>query len=270
MPRRDGVGPANAGRRSPQVGPVDPDRRSARVDPGRLRTGPPSTEVADALARARLFAGLEPSTLDRLVGELRRRRFRHGEVIFHLGDPGDALFLIVSGAVKISLPTEEGGEAILATLRAGDVFGELALLDGAPRSASAVAMVPTECLVLSRARFEELVEGVPAIRAALFRTLAAEIRRLTEQVADLHFLDIPGRLAARLLRLGEEIGVRQPDGSIRLDGRITQGELAAMIGATRQTVNRFLGTFAAEGLIRLEREAIVVVDPTGLARAAGR
>ncbi len=258
VPRREGVGPGNAARRSPRVGP------------GRLRASASPIEVADALARTRLFAGLEPSTLERLVGEFRRRRFRHGEVIFHLGDPGDALFLIVSGAVKISLPTEEGGEAILATLRPGDVFGELALLDGAPRSASAVAMAPTEVLVLSRARFEELLDGVPAIRAALFRTLAAEIRRLTEQVADLHFLDIPGRLAARLLRLGDEIGVRQPDGSIRLDGRITQGELAAMVGATRQTVNRFLGVFAAEGLVRLEREAIVVVDPAGLARTAGR
>jgi CRP-like cAMP-binding protein len=159
---------------------------------------------------------------------------------------------------------------ILATLRPGEIFGELAILDGAPRSASAVAMVPTELFVLSRLRFEQLVEEEPMIRRALFQTLATEIRRLTEQVAELHFLDIPGRLAARLLRLAEEAGLRQTDGSIRLDGPITQGELAAMIGSTRQTVNRFLGVFAGAGILRLEREAIVILDEAGLARAAGR
>lgn len=238
---------------------------------GRGRSvGSTSDETAAALTRARIFAGLEPSIIERLARELRRRRFRRGEVIFHAGDPGDALFLIVSGAVKISLPTEDGGEVILATLRPGETFGELALLDGAPRSASAAAMAPTEVLVLARARFEELLEGVPAMRRALLRTLAAEIRRLTEQVAELHFLDIPGRLAARLLRLAEEGGAPRPDGTIRLDGRITQGELAAMIGSTRQTVNRFLGAFVASGLVRLEPEAIVILDPAGLARVAGR
>ncbi|HWP63826.1 MAG TPA: Crp/Fnr family transcriptional regulator [Candidatus Binatia bacterium] len=247
-----------------------------------LRTGGPArsgtgggaggsvSEAAAALARARLFAGLEPTVVERLAAELRRRRFRRGEVIFHLGDPGDALFLVVSGAVKICLPTEEGDEAILATIHPGEAFGELALLDGAPRSASAVAMLPTEVLVLARPHFEALVEGEPAIRWALLRTLAAEIRRLTEQVAELHFLDIPGRLAARLLRLAGEAGARQPDGTIRLDGPITQGELAAMIGSTRQTVNRFLGDFVAAGLLRLERDAIVILDERGLAEAASR
>jgi len=230
----------------------------------------PSDEVAAVLGRARLFAGLEPALLERLAGELRRRRFRRGEVIFHLGDPGDALFLIVSGVVKIALPAEDGSEAILATLRPGEIFGELALLDGAPRSATAIAMEATETLVLGRARFEELIEGVPAIRMALVRTLAAEIRRLTEQVAELHFLDLPARLAARLLRLAEEAGRSGPDGTIRLDGRLTQGDLAAMIGSTRQSVNRVLGTFAAAGLLRFEPEAIVIVDMAGLAQAAGR
>jgi CRP/FNR family transcriptional regulator len=131
-------------------------------------------------------------------------------------------------------------------------------------------MEATETLVLGRARFEELVEGIPAIRTALVRTLAAEIRRLTEHVAELHFLDLPARLAARLLRLAEEAGRREPDGAIRLDGRFTQGDLAAMIGSTRQSVNRVLGTFAAAGLLRFEPEAIVIVDMAGLARAAGR
>src|ERR1700675_1206570 len=102
------------------------------------------------------------------------RHFRRGEVIFHAGDPGEALFVILSGEVKIALPAETGDEAILATLRAGDVFGELALLDGSPRSASATALVPTETVVLPRDRFRELIATEPAVRDALLSSLAGE------------------------------------------------------------------------------------------------
>src|SRR6185295_17969555 len=141
----------------------------------------------------------------------RSRRFRRGEVIFHLGDPGDALFVIVSGEVKITLPAETGDEAILATLRPGDVFGELALLDGAPRSASASALTPTEAVVLPRDRFRELIATETGFRDALLTSIAGELRRLTTHVEELHFLDITGRLAARLVRLAQESGTRLPD-----------------------------------------------------------
>ena len=144
---------------------------------------------------------------------LRARRFRRGEVLFHEGDPGDALFVVASGAVKVVVPSEEGEEAILATLRRGDFLGELALLDGAPRSASAVALEPTETLALPRDQFRALVASEPAIRDALLAALAGELRRLTTHVAELHFLDLTGRLAARLARLAEEHGERLPDGS---------------------------------------------------------
>lgn len=191
-------------------------------------------------------------------------------MVFHQGDPGDALFIVATGAIKISLPSETGEEAIIATVRAGDFFGELALLDGAPRSASATALEPTETLVLPRDRFRELVASEPAIRDALFAALAAELRRLTRHVEELHFLDITGRLAARLVRLAEEQGRGQPDGSIRLDAPLTQGDLAAMVGCTRQSVNKLLGLFVDDGLLRLEREAIVIVNPVALERASHR
>ena len=112
--------------------------------------------ILDSLAAIPFFGGLDPVALERLAATMRARRFRRGEVIFHVGDPGDALFVILSGEVKISLPSETGDEAILATLRAGDFFGELALLDGAPRSATAIALEPTETLALPRDRFREL------------------------------------------------------------------------------------------------------------------
>ncbi len=224
----------------------------------------------DALGRCRLFAGMGQEPLRAIARTLRARRFRRGEVLFHEGDPGDALFVVASGAVKVVVPSEEGEEAILATLRRGDFLGELALLDGAARSASAVALEPTETLALPREQFLALVAAEPAIRDALLASLAGELRRLTTHVAELHFLDLTGRLAARLARLAEENGERRPDGSIRLDAPLTQSDLAAMIGATRQSVNKLLGEFEADGLLVMERDSIVVPNLERLARAARR
>lgn len=226
--------------------------------------------VLDALAAIPFFAGLDRDALERLTGSMRSRRFRRGEVIFHLGDPGDALFVIMSGDVKISLPSETGEEAILATLGSGAVFGELALLDGAPRSASATALTATETVVLPRDRFRELIATEAGVRDALLASIAGELRRLTTHVEELHFLDITGRLAARLVRLAQDGGTRTADGGIRLRKNLTQGDLAAMVGCTRQSVNKLLGQFTDDGLIRLEREGIVVTDLDGLTAASRR
>jgi CRP-like cAMP-binding protein len=226
--------------------------------------------AVEALGRCRLFEGMGPDELRAMARTLRARRFRRGEVLFHEGDPGDALFVVASGAVKVVVPSEDGEEAILATLRRGDFLGELALLDGAPRSASAVALEATEALALPRDQFLALVATDPAIRDALMASLAGELRRLTTHVAELHFLDLTGRLAARLARLAEEHGDHLPDGSVRLDAPLTQSDLAAMIGATRQSVNKLLGEFEADGLLKMERDVIVVPDVDRLARAARR
>ena len=223
-----------------------------------------------ALSAMPLFRGLDDDALASIARGLRTRRFRRGEVIFHLGDPGDALFIVASGAVKITLPSETGDEAILATLRPGDFFGELALLDGAPRSATAAALEPTETLVLPRNRFRELIATEPVIRDALLASLARELRRLTLHVEELHFLDIAGRLAARLVRLADEQGKSQTDGSVRLDAPLTQSDLAAMVGCTRQSVNKLLGLFVDDGLIRLDRDAIVILNRDALISASHR
>lgn len=226
--------------------------------------------VLASLAAIPFFGGLDPAALERLAAGMRSRRFRRGEVIFHVGDPGDALFVIVSGEVKISLPSETGDEAILATLRPGDVFGELALLDGAPRSASAAALVPTETVILPREKFRELIATEAGVRDALLASIAGELRRLTTHVEELHFLDITGRLAARLVRLAQESGTPLADGSRRLRTNLTQADLAAMVGCTRQSVNKLLGQFTDDGLLRLERDGIVVTDIEGLSATARR
>jgi CRP/FNR family transcriptional regulator, cyclic AMP receptor protein len=233
------------------------------------RQPPDSPALRAALDGMPLFRDLGDGDLAALAATVRTRRYRRSEAIFHQGDPGDALHIVLGGRVKISTVSDSGVEAILATLRPGEFFGALALLDGAPRSASATAVEATETLILPRDRFRQLVDEEPGIRDHVLTQLAHELRRLTNHVEELHFLDIAGRLAARLARMAEEQG--RPSGSeIRLDGPITQGELAAMVGSTRQSVNKLLGWLIDDGLIRLERDAIVIVDLSGLQRAARR
>ena len=137
-------------------------------------------------------------------------------------------------------------------------------------AASAIALEPTEALTLPREQLRDLVASEPAIRDALLAALSGELRRLTTHVAELHFLDLTGRLAARLARLAEEHGERLADGAVRLDAPLTQSDLAAMIGATRQSVNKLLGEFEAEGLLKIERDSIVVPNLVRLSSAAHR
>ena len=223
----------------------------------------------EALRRCPLFEHAEETALASVAQGMRRRRFRRNEVIFHQGDPGDSLHVVASGAVKIVLPSAEGDEAIIATLRPGDFFGELSLLDGAPRSATAAALEPAETLVLPRSAFYELLDEDVGLRNALLSGLARELRRLTGHVEELHFLDLAGRLAMRLTRLVREA---QPDasGSVQLDWPFTQSDLAAMIGGTRQSVNKLLSGLVDEGLVRIERDSLVITDIEELDRRAER
>lgn len=224
----------------------------------------------DALRRCRLFARVDAESLALCAAGLRVRRYRKNETIFHQGDPGDSLYIVESGSVKIVLPSPEGEEgAIIATLGSGEFFGELALLDGAPHSATAVAIEPTQTQVLSRATFDQLIETQPALRRALFAGLAAELRRLTDHVQDLYFLDLPGRLASGLVRRAR---LQHPDRptDVRLDWPFTQSELAAMVGGTRQSVNRLLVDLSARGLIRIEGDVLVIPDVERLAQTVER
>lgn len=235
-----------------------------------MAVGPGSSVGLEALRRCRLFARLDDARLAPLAASLRARRYRNGETIFHQDDPGDALHVVAAGAVKIVLPSAEDEEpAIIATLRPGDFFGELALFDDAPRSATAVALGATETLVLRREAFLGLIDEDQSLRRALLSSLADEIRSITAHVGDLHFLDLPGRLSRRILR---EAGRVEPeaDGSVRLAWPYTQAELAGMIGGSRQSVNRLLADLVARDLIRVERDVLVIPDRTVLERSIRR
>jgi CRP/FNR family transcriptional regulator, cyclic AMP receptor protein len=222
-----------------------------------------------SLRRCQLFSGCDAAVLQAIAGRLRVRRFRRNEVIFHQGDAGDALHTIVSGSVKIVLPSAEGDEAIIATLHAGDFFGELALLDGQPRSATATAIEPTETLSLSRSVFLELLNSHADLRDALLAALSGELRRLTYHAEEMHFLDLAGRLARHLVRLARASGASS-GGQTSLDWPYTQSDLAAMIGGTRQSVNKLLGELIGDGLVLIERDTLVITDLDALSRRAER
>lgn len=240
----------------------------------------------DVLARCVLFAGVDVGALDACLACLRVRRFRRDETVFHQGDPGDALHVIGAGSVKVVLPSPEASEpAILATLGRGDFFGELALLDGAPHSASVVALEPTETLVLTRPDFERLFETQPGLRRALVASLAHELRRLTGHVEALHFLGLRERLALTIVDIARggrgdlagdrpgidgEAGGAPGGGEVRLDWPYTQSELAGMVGGSRESVNRLLASLVAGGLIRFERDALVIPDLGRLTMEARR
>lgn len=222
----------------------------------------------DSLRRCALFAHVDDAGLRALAGLMRPRRFRRNEVIFHQDDVGDSLHIVVGGAVKIVLPSQEGDEAIIASLKPGDFFGELALLDGSPRSTTATAMEPTETLALPRDQFLRLLPEDARLVTALLRALAGELRRLTGHVEELHFLDLAGRLSMRLVRLARDADPRA-SGRIELNWPFTQSDLAAMIGGTRQSVNKLLSGLVDEGLLEIQHETLVISDLAALeARSA--
>jgi CRP-like cAMP-binding protein len=240
------------------------------VDGGHVQTGGPveGSFAVESLRHCALFHDASEAALERLVGRLRQRRFRRNEVIFHQGDPGDSLHIVDEGSVKIILPSPDGEEAIIATLREGDFFGELALLDGAPRSATAVALETTTTLALPRDAFMELLDQDRGLRDALLAGLAHELRRVTGHVEELHFLDLAGRLAMRLARLAGDASPGADE--VRLDWPYTQSDLASMIGGTRQSVNKLLSELVADGLVVLEPDALVIPSVQALVRTADR
>jgi CRP/FNR family transcriptional regulator, cyclic AMP receptor protein len=216
-----------------------------------------------------LFAAVNEQTLTRLARRLQRRAYRRNEVIMHRGDPAGALHVIRSGRVKVTLPSEDGDETVLALMTAGDCFGEIAALDGGPRSATVTAVEQTETLALLRDDLLASVRAEPDLALALIETLAARIRRTDAWLEDAYFQDLDTRLARRLVELADEQGRTTPDG-IEVAFPLTQSDLAGMLGVTRVSVNRLLGAYQDDHLLRLGRGSFTVLNPDALRRRAGR
>lgn len=217
------------------------------------------------LRQARVLGALSVAELEQLATLMRRRAFRRGEVVFHQGDPGDTLHVVLSGRVKVVLVAEAGDEVVLFILGPGELFGEIALLDSGPRTATVVALEPLETATLKRQDFLALLQRSPAGLEAVLAALAASLRRTTDELADLAGLDLHGRLAKKLLGLAEAHG-RHVGTAIEIELPLTQEELAQMVGATRASVNKLLGIYEDRGAIARRGRHIAILKP-GVLRA---
>jgi CRP/FNR family transcriptional regulator, cyclic AMP receptor protein len=229
-------------------------------------------ELMDAAAASKLLAGTDlfgslPEDGLRELGErATRRSFAPGQLIFREGDDAESLYVVIDGLVKVTVGNAEGMELILTTLRSGDAFGELPLIDDGPRSASAIALSETTLLVLNRANLLDVLRRRPQLVDGLFRSIGAVVRRLTEQAADLVFLDLHGRVAKLLLRLADRGAKR--NGAIVLDVHVTQTDLAEMVGGSRQSVNSSLHALERRGILEIHGREILIRDVEALRRRA--
>ena len=204
-----------------------------------------------ALAAIPLFSGLEEEQLSLVAGYLKRHTFAEREVIVRRDSPGDALFIIVAGKVKVSY-IEDDNETIIAVLSPGDFFGELSIIDGEGRSADVSAVDTTEVLVLSAADFNQCLQTMPAIAFSLLKEIAGRLRRSTAWIRVLSSQDVYGRIAQQLLSLSDTHGTDLPDGGRRINLRLTQNDIAGIVGASRESVNKAMGFFKQKNYIAVD------------------
>jgi len=224
-------------------------------------------QAASYLKQTRLFGELDPDALARLADRAIERTYKKGQLIFYQGDPAEALFIVIEGRVKVVVVNEAGDEMLLVTLQPLDVFGEVALIDGEPRSASAETLEQTRVLVLTRTTFLEALRENPAMTESLLRSLGGVLRRLTEQTADLVFLDLHGRVAKLLVSMAEKNETTEE--GAELDLQLTQSDLASMVGGSRQSVNQILKSFERRGYVELHGRKLILKAPDLLRKRAG-
>lgn len=225
-------------------------------------------QAARLLAQTQLFGGLDDDARLKLATRATRRSYDKGQLIFYQGDLAGSLFVMIEGMVKVYVTSEEGDEMVLVTLRPPDVFGEVALLDSGPRSASAEALDNCTVLEVGREPFLLALHESPPMTESLLTSMGRVLRRLTEQASDLVFLDLHGRVAKLLLGMLEK-GESESDAPVQLDLHVTQTDLANMVGGSRQSVNQILRSFEQRGYVELQGRKVVVKEPAGLRRRAG-
>jgi CRP-like cAMP-binding protein len=219
--------------------------------------------VIEPLRRVPLFAHLSDVELDRVRQAVREKDYPKGSVILFEHDPGDALYVVITGQVKVVLIAEDGREVILALLNEGDFFGEMSLIDDQPRSAHVIATEPSRLLVLRRDDFHACMDDMPRIALGLLRALSRRLRQADDKIGGLILLDVNGRLARQLIDLADE-----NDGQ-HITRKVTHHTLAQMIGSSRETVSRTLGDLSSRGLIEVSRKQMVIRDRQGLEALAG-
>lgn len=224
-------------------------------------------DVKEILSRAGVFQGVDQEAVQALLGELETVRFPRGTTIFNEGEPGDRLYIIIDGKVKLARRSADGRENLLTIMGPSDMFGELSIFDPGPRTSSAVCVTEVQAATMNSELLKKWVGDHPEIAQQLLRVLARRLRRTNANLADLIFTDVPGRVAKTLLQLANRFGV-QEGSALRVNHDLTQEEIAQLVGASRETVNKALATFAHRGWIRLEGKSVLIVDTEHLARRA--
>ena len=223
----------------------------------------PSQIDLDLLRRSLMLHRLSQAELEHVAAAMRPRRYRRDAPVCYRDDPGEDLHVVVRGHLKVVVLGENGEEAVLSVVGPGDLFGEMALLDGGPRSATVIPLEPVETYALRRQDFLRLLRTSPSAVEGLLEALARTIRRLSDQVTNLMFLDLRGRLVKQLLELAANHGRRVNDG-VEIEIELTQENLAGMIGATRARVNNVLVFFESQGVIARRGRRLVILDPQHL------
>lgn len=224
-------------------------------------------EVNEVLRKAPLFEALDEEDTGALRSSVSEVRLGRGQTLFNEGDEGDRLYVILSGKVKLTRTAMDGRENLLGVLGPSEMFGELSLFDPRPRTASAVAVTDSVLAGLGHDDLRPFLSSRPHVSLQLLKALAARLRRTNDVMADLVFTDVPGRVAKALLELADKFGKEGEDG-LHVHHDLTQEELAQLVGASRETVNKALAEFALRGWLRIEAKAVVLLDVERMRRRA--
>lgn len=219
------------------------------------------------MRKAPLFAALDDDAAEALLSTMTRTKYARGQELFHEGEQGDSLYVITAGKIKLGRRSPDGRENLLAILGEGEMLGELSLFDPGPRTATATAIADTELVGLSHTDMTAYLGTRPEIAMTMLSALAARLRRTNEALGDLVFTDVPGRVAKALLDLSHRFGQPSDEGTL-VAHDLTQEELAQLVGASRETVNKALADFSSRGWIKLEARAVTLIDVERLQRRA--
>ncbi|MGA0113211.1 MAG: Crp/Fnr family transcriptional regulator [Candidatus Nanopelagicaceae bacterium] len=209
--------------------------------------------------KAPIFSGLDEAAASTLRSSMSLVKLRKGQSLFKEGDDGDHLFIVSNGKVKLGTKSPDGRENLLMILGPGDMFGDLSLFDSGPRTSTATAVTDTKLLSLGQDKVIPWVKEHPEVSLHLLARLASRLRRTNEVVGDLVFSDVPGRVAKALIDLGVKFGDKREEG-LFVNHDLTQEELAQLVGASRETVNKALADFAQRGWLRLEARSVMILD----------
>jgi CRP/FNR family transcriptional regulator, cyclic AMP receptor protein len=211
--------------------------------------------------------GVEPRAVAALTRYLHPVEFPRRRAVFAQGEPGDRLYIVISGKVKLSRRSSDGRENILAVMGPSDMFGELSIFDPGPRTSSATTITKVRAVSMDRDALRAWITNRPEIAEQLLRVLARRLRRTNDNLADLIFTDVPGRVAKQLLQLAKRFGT-QEGGALRVTHDLTQQEIAQLVGASRETVNKALVNFSERGWIRCNGKSIWIADSERLSKRA--